>query len=236
MHPTSLVIGIMFPWFKITAVLVIAAIALEGESTEQQDDPSMKDRAEEWLEHVKQCRRDIKTIQADFVQERIHPLGSKTSVMKGTIEAKRGGLFRLTYTEPNGRVMVSDGDHLWAYNPGDRTVVKSMSKNSLMLRLLNFFVEDGDRSLFVPRYLGGDSFSEAGSLAAIELVPKNRDKYIESIILTVNKSCPAVTRVLAVENKGAVIRVSLENIQTNKPIRKRRFVFVPPKGSSLINP
>jgi outer membrane lipoprotein-sorting protein len=106
----------------------------------------------------------------------------------------------------------------------------------MLPKLLNFFVEDSDPSVFTPRYLGGDSFPKTGARAAIELVPKNRDRYIESIILTVIEPCPAVTRVLVVENKGAVIRVSLSNIQTNESIATHRFVFVPPKGTNIVAP
>ena len=221
---------------KTLTAIAVAAGALQAEFVRPETDNANADRAAAWMDRVRQCRLETRTIRADFVQERLHPLGAKTSVMKGTIEAAIGGLFRMTYREPSGRLLVSDGKDLWAYNPEDKSVVRTKSKYSILTRLLEFFVEEGDEPQFTAEYLGGDRAPATGERAVIKLVPIGRDRLVESIVLTVTEHCPAVVRVMVVETSGSITRISFHNTQVNQVIKRGKFVFSRPKGIRLVEP
>ncbi len=218
-------------------LVVIAVVVTAGkrDSKDLTDAGTSDEAADTWLKHIRKCQRGIFSIRANFTQEHLRRLGPKEKPDTGIVKVRRGGRVRLRYDKPSRRLIVSDGNTLWAFSPSSKTVIQSSARGSLMPRLLNYFLGDEPGDSFVARHLGGATSPKDGS-SAIELVPKKRDTVIAKVVLTLRQACPCVQRVLVVDHTGAVIRVTLDNIRTNVGLKKSLFTFKPPRGTKIVKP
>ncbi|MCP4678064.1 MAG: outer membrane lipoprotein carrier protein LolA [Deltaproteobacteria bacterium] len=221
----------------IAVLIAIGIVIFAGKSDSENlaDAGAFDEPVTLWLDHIRTCRSGVFSIQANFTQELLRRLGPKEKPDTGIVKVRRGGRVRLRYDKPSRRLIVSDGNTLWAYDPASKTVIKGSAGRSLMPRLFNYFLDDEPGDSFVARHLGGAVHPEDGS-AAIELVPKERDPVIAKVVLTLRQECPCVQRVLAIDHTGAVIRVTLDKIRTNIGLGKNLFTFKPPPGTSIIRP
>ncbi len=227
------------PFTLLVAFTLISALNWEGRSSEPVDGGADKgnsgDPASLWLMHVRKCQSGVFSIQADFIQERLHRLNPIDKPMKGTVKARRGGRVRLEYSKPVQRLLVSDGMFLWAFDKKDKTAIRSRADGSLLLRLFELFVDTGQGTDFIARHLGG-ALQPGDGPAAVELVPMSRDPVVSSIVLTLEESCPCLRRVLVIDHSGAVIRVTLDHIRTNVGLVRKLFTFTPPPGAKILRP
>ncbi|MCP4600013.1 MAG: outer membrane lipoprotein carrier protein LolA [Proteobacteria bacterium] len=214
--------------------VAVVTVGVKSESIEQTDAGSLDDPTIPWIKHLRKCQQGVFSIKADFIQERLHRLEPTEKKMRGVVKVRRGGRVRLEYFKPERRLIVSDGKTLWAFDPSEKTAIKSKASKSLLLRLFAFFVDTDNEDAFHARHLGGALKPGAGS-AAIELVPKTRDPIVASIVLTLEEPAPCVKRVLVVDNSGAVIRITLENIRTNPGLGRKLFTFIPPQGTKIVH-
>ena len=190
--------------------------------------------ASHWLKRLRECQKGVFSIRADFVQERFHKLRPSPEKMVGVAEVRRGGRVRLKYLKPTGKTITSDGEVLWAYDQEERTAYKSDAKKSLINRIFGFILDDGGDA-FSSRLLGGETQTGKGPVA-IELSGRVEDPAVKKVVLTLDEPCPLITRVLVVDHTGAVTRITLSNIETNVKLGKRRFIFRPPRGTSVVKP
>ncbi len=174
-------------------------------------------------------------MQASFVQERLHKLEPRGEVMKGVVKLRRGGRIRVAYSEPARQLIISDGQALWAFDPGQKTAMQGRTAHSLLPRLFGFLLDDGERDSFVARHLGGDPQPGSGK-AAVQLLPRSRDPIVASLVLTLEKKCPCVSRVLVVDHAGVVTRITLARVRTNLGFGQKLFVFKPPPGVKIVQP
>jgi outer membrane lipoprotein carrier protein len=187
-----------------------------------------------WIRHSRRCLREVFSIRANFVQElkykRDHPAAE---VFHGVVEIRRGGRYRMTYNTPDKRLVVCDGHTIWSYDQPTRTVYTSAVANTILDEAWGLLAGDNAETAFVARYLGGTSDPKEGR-AAIELLPRKKDALVASVVVTLSSQCPAVQRILVVDHTGSVMRISLDGIETNVGLGRRRFTFKPPRGTQVI--
>ena len=212
-------------------VIGLALCLTEALGAEEPHDPTAT-----WLKHVRRCVRKVFSLRADFVQEikykRDHPEGD---VLRGVVEVRRGGRYRLTYKLPEKRLVVCDGQNIWSFDKPTKTAYSASVEGTVLDEALGLLTGDENEVAFLARYLGGASCPDQGK-AAIELLPRNKDALVASIIVTLNNQCPCIQRILVVDHAGSVMRLTLNNIETNVGLGKRRFLFKPPKGTKIITP
>src|SRR5688500_8053914 len=90
----------------------IAALLLLGGATavQAQAPAAVMDRA------VKRYI-DMRSMSADFRQTISNPLTGMTSVSRGVLLRKDPNLLSITFSDPKGDKIVSDGSALWVYLP-----------------------------------------------------------------------------------------------------------------------
>ncbi len=223
---------------KVTpAVACIWVLATNSMASFPGDRPGTgKDPIEAWLDHGRGCLDGVFSLAADFTQETIHVLGGDMEVMEGTVQLRRGKRIRLEYKKPQRLLVVSDGKVVRAWRPETRTVIEGSSRKDMVALAFGFVLGEQEEEAFDTRFVGGDAEPVEGSRGVIELVPRTPIPLVERILLTMEGSCPSVSRVVLIDRAGTATRFTLTNVKTNTGIGHKRFIFKPPKGAKIIRP
>jgi len=223
---------------RLTWALAIQAMLVWVSAEAWSDAPDAGtelDPVDEWLRHARACQKGVFSLKARFTQDLKHPLKPVHEEMTGTVEVRRGWRIRIAYETPKRRLIVSDGNAVWAYDPEAKIAIIDRPKGSVLYHLFKFLIYEKNLDRFSSTHLGGARRPQTGK-AAIQFIPKKNDPIVKSVVLTLNATCPPLTRILLEDVTGAVIRVTLDSIRTNVPLGAKRFTFKPPSGTKIIRP
>jgi outer membrane lipoprotein-sorting protein len=218
----------------VACIWILAAISMAsfpGDRLGAQTDPIGA-----WLDHGRGCLDGVFSLEADFTQETIHVLGGDMEVMEGTVQLRRGSRIRLEYTKPERMLVVSDGKIVRAWRPETRTVIEGSSRKDMVALAFGFVLGEQETEAFDTRFVGGDAEPMEGSRGVVELVPHTPIPLVERILLTMEGTCPSVSRVVLIDRAGTATRFTLTNVKTNTGIGHKRFIFKPPRGAKIIRP
>ena len=156
------------------------------------------------------------------------------AIFTGTFEVKRKGRYRFTYTEPPGKLLISDGNHSFLYDKINNVVIVDTLSDELpaaFSRLLLGEAADG----FTVEELTGTEPNET-DLSVFRLVPTSPHPVLRAVLLTLSDTPPYIRRISIVDGGGCIIRTTLQKIEIDTGIPGRRFQFTPPKSAILVTP
>ena len=81
------------------------------------------------LENVEKRYNKAKTLEVSF-NETYKPAGRASRSESGVLKLRKPGKMRWDYTQPQGKLFVSDGKDLWLYTPAEKRVEKMKLKAS----------------------------------------------------------------------------------------------------------
>lgn len=218
----------------VACIWILAAISMASFPEDRLD--TRKDPSGAWLDHGRGCLDGVFSLEADFKQETLHVLGGSMEGMEGTVQLRRGSRIRLEYKKPEHLLVVSDGKIVRAWNPETRTVIEGSCGKDMVALAFGFVLGEPKEEEFEARFVGGDARPVEGSRGVIELIPKTQIPLVERILLTMEGSCPSVSRVVLIDHAGTATRFTLSSVKTNTGIGHRRFIFKPPKGAKIVRP
>src|SRR5215207_9350399 len=130
---------------------------------------------------VQQRYNGITDIQGDFVQTYEGGVLRTKTTERGTLAIKRPGRMRFTYTKPEKKVFVSDGNRLYAHMVADKQVIVSPAPGPDQGNIPAMFLA-GQSDLardYTPTFtpLPG----AASGLVTLKLVPRKKSEEYESI-------------------------------------------------------
>jgi outer membrane lipoprotein-sorting protein len=219
-------------------VITLSLAAFAALSVSRADTPAPKKApapqpAHTWLDHARECLASVFSIEARFEHERISPSGGPAAITTGKLQLRRGARFRITYDTPKGQLLVSDGERVLAYSPENEAVIRAPVASTLLPKVFDLFIAPTPDEQWISRHLGG-AHRLADGAAAIELLPRAADRFVDRFVLTVGPTCPAVERVVVVDSTGAAHRVTLSKIRTNVGMPAKLFTLDPPEGAQII--
>jgi outer membrane lipoprotein carrier protein len=149
----------------------------------------------------------------------------------GTLLLKKPGRMRWSYDQPAGKLFVLDGKFAWFYTPGDDQVQRVPAKQLDDLRSpLRFLL--GHTQL--KKELGSLTVTQDSHGIHIAGVPIAMEQRIKTLTLDVT-SAGSIQHMRLEELDGAVTEFSFTQVEENVPARDSDFVFIPPKGSSIVD-
>ena len=149
----------------------------------------------------------------------------------GTLLLKKPGRMRWSYDQPAGKLFVLDGKFAWFYTPGDDQVQRVPAKQLDDLRSpLRFLL--GHTQL--KKELGNLTVTQDSHGIHIAGVPVGMEQRIKSLTLDVMPT-GSIQHMRLEELDGAVTEFSFTQVEENVPARDSDFVFIPPKGSSIVD-
>jgi outer membrane lipoprotein carrier protein len=94
-----------------------AAQAAATQAAATQDAAADPGAARQALARARAAYADVRTARAEFTQAIRNPLTGRVLESRGTLQQRKPGRLAVTFTEPAGDRIVSDGTYLWVYIP-----------------------------------------------------------------------------------------------------------------------
>lgn len=218
------------PTFAMTAALVAAMmLSPEPASTQQRADASLV------AAQVQGFYDQTTSIDARFHQTYYHRLYRRYQRSTGRLVFDKPGRMRFDYR--GGKVVVSDGDDLTAYEPGDdggagQYMRTTVSQDSLAAGF--GFLTGSARIGEDYRYQLLDSQAWGFSGHILELTPRRPDPRIRRVILYVDadpRRAGVIHRIRIDDHDGNRNKFDLRSMRFNRTVSDARFAFSPPRGA-----
>lgn len=167
--------------------------------------------------------------QAQFTQ-RFTPKGFKNSQTEsGTVVFGTLPMMRWSYTRPEQKIFVFDGQKSWLYIPADRQVTVSAldaQKKSELPFLVLGDAAARDRNFVVRE-------SKRGNVVTTVLQPRAASAMIRSVSVAVDNSSHMIQRVEYTDREGNRTTFDFSGFQ-RKPASADLFRFTPPAGVQVV--
>lgn len=217
------------------AVLLLAAsprLAASDDKVPQPDAPalSLSQRFEALLERVKYEQKRLRSLEADFVQEKASEFLATPETSRGSFAFASPDRVRWEYREPKpiSLVIVDDVMLTWYRDVGRAERVKVGRQSSQVFQYLN---ASGSLESLLRYFRATVTFPPGREPYRIELVPRfaRVARRLASMTLWIDRERFLPVRVRYVEPNGDVTEYRLENLRVNQPVPDARFVLeLPP--------
>lgn len=186
------------------------------------------------LEAASRTYQDMEAFCATFDQELRVPLLNQVTRSRGELCQRRPNRFLMRFSEPEGDVVVADGEHLWVYFPStDPGMVFQSRPGSDAGRMdfhREFLVDPGSK--YVPGYDGREAVGGRDA-DVVSLVPRVTSDYRRAR-LWIDRRDHLVRRIQIEEANESVRTLLLTDVRLNPPLPDGTFTFVPPEGVQVI--
>lgn len=166
---------------------------------------------------------------AQFTQ-RFTPKGFKNSqVESGTVIFGSLPMMRWSYTRPEEKMFVFDGQHSWFYVPADRQVTVSELNDQKRAELPFLVLGDPaarDRNFVVQEKTRGAS-------VITTLQPRNTGATIRNVTVTTTAATHTMQRVEYTDREGNHTTFDFSGFQ-RQPVTAEFFRFTPPPGVQIV--
>ena len=180
------------------------------------------------LHQVEERYNRAKTLQVLFKEEYIPP-GSARRTENGTLLLRKPGRMRWDYTQPKGKLFVSDGKNLWLYTPADNRATKMKLQESEDMRAPLAFLLG--RLHFAQEFRNLEARPEASDLR-VTAEPKTENLPYSKVEFVVTPE----SRIREVRVTGfdqSILDFTFDGEKVNPPLDGKLFVFHPPPGAEL---
>jgi len=217
---------------KTRGLSALAALLAAGASVAAQ--PAGRP-APEALGRSIQARYDtIRDFSANFTHTYVGGVLRKRLVERGTLQVKRPGRMRWTYSWPEEKVFVSDGSQVYSYIPADRQVyVSPMPAEDQATTAALFLSGKGklDRD-FTIAY--SDAADAPPGTYALRLTPRQAEGDYEWLTLVVDQDTLRIRTLVAADRQGGTSTFAFANLKENSGLADTLFVFKIPRGVDVI--
>ena len=176
----------------------------------------------------------VRDFQADFTHTYVGGILRKKTVERGRMAVRKPGRMRWTYTQPEEKLFVSDGNRIYSYVPADKQVyVAAVPADDQATTPALFLAGKGNilRDFAVePADVPG---APAGSVG-LKLTPKRPEREYDWLNLVVDKSSLALRMLVTSDSQGGLSTFAFTNLRENTGIADKEFVFVMPRGVDVI--
>jgi outer membrane lipoprotein carrier protein len=199
--------------------------------------PLAAQSADSALDRAVAAYATVKTARISFTQTIDNSLTGTTATTQGELQQRRPSRFAVTFAEPSGDRIVSDGRWVWVYlpstNPGQVIRAKVGAEGAGAPDFAAQFLEAPRKSYTVS---GGSATTIDGSAThAVVLTPKSTSSPFSKVTLWVNDGDAFLRRVETVDGSGVVRRITVTKFARNTPVDANAFVFKVPAGVKVFD-
>lgn len=172
---------------------------------------------------------------ADFRQTLTSPLLNQVTRSRGRMCQQQPDRFSMRFTDPEGDLVIADGEWLWIYFPSSDAgqVIRSPMTSGGQDRFdfhSEFLSDPGTR--YAPAYLRTEEIDGARS-HVIRLVPRQPSAYREAQVW-IDEGTWFIRRTEIEEENGNLREVQLAGFEPNPQLASETFRFTPPRGVQVI--
>lgn len=197
--------------------------------------PAQQDEGAALLKRAAEAYASVRSLRATFVMRLDNPLLRQQTTSRGTLHQQRPDRIALRFTEPEGDVILSDGEYFWIYYPSmdPQQVIRQPARTGTesSIDLQAQFVGDPVERF---RYTMHGQEAVAGRNAhVLTLVPRERTDY-RSLKVWLDARDSLARRFEITDHNGAVRRFDLTDLEINPTIPASTFRFTPPPGARVV--
>lgn len=220
------------------AVLMVASASPEAARAQQA--PPTAATVAAW---VQTFYDQTQSMNARFVQRYRNRVYQRTDESRGRVRFKKPGMMRFDYDQPNGKVVVSDGEHLLVYEPpdggqGPGQHYEQDIGDAQLPAALSFLTGTGRlEDQFRFRLLDGSRLGTTHQV--LELRSIRPTAHYSRILLFVDQHPQrrgVVHRVLIIDSANNRNSFDFESPQHNGSMASSLFRWRPPAGSRRVQP
>lgn len=206
-----------------------------GAGSQQQSEAASTVAAPETAEILRATARayeQIDAMQAGFQQRLRNTLLGTTVESAGTLYQREPDRFLMQFSDPEGDVIVSDGQYFWLYFPSsDADQVIRTRRSAQGLDLQSQFVGDPVER-FEATYHGRED-DRGRPTHVLSLVPREPAGY-QKLKVWIDARDHLVRRFELTEGSGIVRHFTLSDLRLNPSLPDRLFQFTPPEGARVV--
>jgi outer membrane lipoprotein carrier protein len=179
---------------------------------------------------------NVRSMQAAFVMQFNNPLLRQQTTSRGTLYQQRPDRIALRFTDPDGDVILSDGEHFYMYQPSvdanqaTRTPASAGAGGGVDLQA-QFIGNPVERFRYT---LEGTVNVGSRPAHVMTLVPRQGAEY-RSLKVWFDARDSLARRFEITELNGSVRRFDLSDLQVNPAIPAGVFRFTAPAGVRIVN-
>ncbi|MFP4624787.1 MAG: outer-membrane lipoprotein carrier protein LolA [Gemmatimonadota bacterium] len=199
-----------------------------ADASKSGEDPSK----EAILRATSRAYEGLRAFRADFEQALENRLLGRTTHSAGTLYQRDPDRFLMAFSDPEGDVIVSDGEWFWMYYPSvDPKQVLRTPRGSQGLDLKSQFIGD-PVARFESTYHGTDTV-RGREAHVLTLVPRESLGYA-SLKVWIDSGDHLVRRFELAEDTGNVRHFELRDFTVNPSLPDSLFAFTPPAGAQVV--
>jgi outer membrane lipoprotein carrier protein len=181
---------------------------------------------------LQQRYQGIRDFSAEFVHSYRGGVLRTQTRERGTVSVKKPGRMRWTYTAPEKKEFVADGQKVYSYIPQDRQVIVSDVPADDEARTPALFLAGkGDISRdFTAVYAD----NPAPGTLALKLTPRKNEPEYEYLVVAVDPATLQIRSLTTRDRQGGESTLSFSNLKENQGIPDREFAFRMPRGVDVI--
>ncbi len=226
------------PLAALALAASVAALALPVRAQQSEPDAST---VAAWVQTFYDQTR---TMSARFTQRYHSRVYDRTETSQGGVRFRKPGMMRFDYDQPNGKIIVTNGDRLLVYEPPDQgsgpgQYYEQAMGDAQLPAALSFLTGTGRlQDDFTFRLLAPDRFHYQGG-QILELRSRRPTPHYSRILLFVDSSSQrrgVVHRVLIEDQAHNTNTFDFEQQQLNQDVPASEFNWRPPRGAHRIQP
>ena len=217
------------------AVVVALLLILPGQTVSQEADTAPPD-VQVLLDRAREAYDGLTSMQAFFEQTIEVPLLGRRRDGSGSWYQKGPGRFKMDFADPEGDVIVADGQYLWLYYPSThpgqviRSAIDANVTGAGMVDLQGRIFEEADTAY--EAVLQGSEDVKGHATWQIALTPTGESPY-RRVRVWVDEDSFLVRRFEILEENETLRTVILDGLRPNEAIADSVFEFVPPEGTDV---
>ena len=183
------------------------------------------------LKGVEDRYNRAKSLQVSFI-EHYTPNGGGQRTEAGVILLRRPLRMRWDYSQPKGKLFVSDGKYLWIYTPAQNRAERMLFKESDDMRVPLAFLLG--KLNFEKEFQNIQWHPEGADDVRITAVPKTDNLPFSGVEFVIARDSHIKTIQVTYFDKS-VLSYSFEQEKMNPPVDAKAFQFELPKGAELVD-
>lgn len=176
----------------------------------------------------------IRDFSAEFVHTYEGGVLRRQVSERGVVLVKKPGMMRWTYQEPEEKLFVSDGEHMYSYVPADEQVmVTRLPDDDVASTPILFLVGRGNLVRDFEAAIDRDVQIDQGEVA-LRLTPRAPSAEYDSLTLVVDRETMALRQLITRDAQGGRSTFVFTNLDENVGAADSEFTFTPPRGTDVI--
>lgn len=202
-------------------------------------DPDRPPTAEEIVRRAASAYDSLRSLRARFRQElemRVFEPPRRREG-EGFWYQRKPAYLRMDFSDPEGDVIVSDGDHLWLYYPSThpgqviRTGLTSPGRGAAVVDLQGRIFRRA-RTLYRPEYRGREDVTGRPA-HLLELLPERTGTRYRQVRVWVDAQTHLLRKLEFHDRSETVRTITLDDLEPNVALPDSLFRFEPPPGAEV---